>query len=86
MNGCLPTVFDLLLVRLGRIFLAVALAAAIFGGLGCAGLRPRTEAGCSDDLRYLTSFGLGVAISCWMDQGKALSPLQSAASQIGFML
>eukprot|EP00437_Effrenium_voratum_P020621 CAMPEP_0181441840 /NCGR_PEP_ID=MMETSP1110-20121109/23716_1 /TAXON_ID=174948 /ORGANISM="Symbiodinium sp., Strain CCMP421" /LENGTH=157 /DNA_ID=CAMNT_0023565739 /DNA_START=63 /DNA_END=534 /DNA_ORIENTATION=- len=83
--------YDMLLVALGRIFLAVAMAGALFGvfcGLGYK--QPLSDAespyGLLDDIRFLSSFGLGVGICCWADSGKALSPQQCIASQIGFML
>ncbi|CAE7941357.1 unnamed protein product [Symbiodinium sp. KB8] len=67
------------------------MAGALFGvfcGLGYK--QPLSDAespyGLLDDIRFLSSFGLGVGICCWADSGKALSPQQCIASQIGFML
>ncbi|OLQ08312.1 hypothetical protein AK812_SmicGene8184 [Symbiodinium microadriaticum] len=67
--------YDMLLVALGRIFLAVAMAGALFGvfcGLGYK--QPLSDAespyGLLDDIRFLSSFGLGVGICCWADSGK----------------
>mmetsp|Transcript_22340 Transcript_22340/g.42113 ORF Transcript_22340/g.42113 Transcript_22340/m.42113 type:complete len:89 (+) Transcript_22340:93-359(+) len=84
--------YDILLVALGRVFLAVALAGVLFGCLCSVGLQPafaesaESPYGLLEDLRFLSSFGLGVGICCWADSGKALSPQQQVASQIGFML
>mmetsp|Transcript_68945 Transcript_68945/g.152028 ORF Transcript_68945/g.152028 Transcript_68945/m.152028 type:complete len:86 (+) Transcript_68945:69-326(+) len=82
----LSVLFDMLLVSLGRVFLAVAIAASLYMSLRCLGLEPTAHGHepniLIEDFRFLSSFGLGVFISCLADSGKA----PQSISQIGFML